>query len=81
VHVDDVVAAVHHALTHDLDGVYNLTHAGVPVTNRARFDAISADLGFGPLTYRDELKAPAVPVSVARLAATGFTTSSTPVER
>ena len=81
VHVDDVLGAVEHALTHDLDGLYNLTHADVPATNRARFDAISADLGFGPLTYRDELKAPARPISVERLAAAGFATSHTPVER
>lgn len=81
VHVDDVIGAIEHALTHDLEGVYNLTHAEVPATNQQRFDQISAQLGHGPLAYRDELKAPARPVSVARLAATGFTTSHTPVER
>jgi nucleoside-diphosphate-sugar epimerase len=81
VHVDDVLDAVEHAVTHDLEGVYNLTHAEVPATNRDRFDAISADLGFGPLEYRDELKAPGRPVSVERLAAAGFSTSHTPVER
>jgi nucleoside-diphosphate-sugar epimerase len=81
VHVDDVIGAVQHALAHDLEGVYNLTHAEVPASNRERFDQISAEIGFGPLTYRDELKAPAAPISVARLAATGFTTQHTPVER
>ena len=80
VHVDDVLGAIEHALDKDLDGVFNLTHAGVPVTNRERFDGISADLGFPPLTYRDELKAPAVPVSVDKLADAGFVTSHTPVE-
>lgn len=78
--VTDVLAAIQHALTHELDGVFNLTHAGVPVSNRERFDAISADLGFPPLVYRDELKAPAVPISVAKLAAAGFATEHTPVE-
>ena len=78
--VEDVLGAVQHALTHSLDGVFNLTHAGVPVSNRERFDAISADLGFPPLAYRDELKAPAVPISVDKLADAGFVTSHTPVE-
>ncbi len=81
VHVDDVIGAIGHALTHDMDGVFNLTHADVPATNRSRFDAISADLGLPPLRYRDELKAPAVPISVDRLADAGFVTSRTPVER
>lgn len=81
VHVEDVLDAVEHALTQDLDGVFNLTHADVPATNRERFDAISAGLGFGPLTYRDELKAPGRPVSVCRLADAGFVTQHTPVER
>ena len=80
VHVDDVIAAIEHALSHDLDGVFNLTHAGVPATNRERFDAIGAELGLGSLTFRDELKAPAVPVSVDRLADAGFVTRHTPVE-
>lgn len=80
VHVDDVLAAVEHALTRDLDGVFNLTHADVPVTNRECFDAIGAELGFGPLRFRDELKAPAVAISVDRLADAGFVTRHTPVE-
>ena len=78
--VEDVLGAVQHALDHDVDGVFNLTHAGVPLSNRERFDAISADLGFPPLTYRDELKGPSVPISVDRLADAGFVTSHTPVE-
>ncbi len=81
VHVDDVLGAIEHAVAHDLEGVYNLTHADVPASNRQRFDTISAEQGLPPLTYRDELKAPSRPVSVDRLAATGFTTSHTPVER
>ena len=80
VHVDDVIAAIEHALAHDLEGVFNLTHAEVPATNRERFDAIGADLGLGSLTFRDELKAPAVPISVDRLADAGFVTRHTPVE-
>jgi nucleoside-diphosphate-sugar epimerase len=80
VHVDDVIAAIEHALARDLTGVFNLTHADVPATNRERFDAIGAELGLGSLTFRDELKAPAVPISVDRLADAGFVTTHTPVE-
>jgi nucleoside-diphosphate-sugar epimerase len=80
VHVLDVVAAVEHALATGLTGVFNLTHEGVPASNRARFDAIGAALGHGPLEFRDELKSPTRPVSVARLAATGFRTRHTAVE-
>ncbi len=81
VHVDDVLSAIEHAVTHDLDGVYNLTHADVPASNQERFDAISAEQGLPALQYRDELKAPSRPISVSRLAETGFATSRTPVER
>ena len=81
VHVDDVIDAVMFAIEHDLTGVYNLTHAEVPTTNRERFDAIGSSLGLPPLTFRDELKAPAAPISVARLADAGFVTSHTPVAR
>jgi nucleoside-diphosphate-sugar epimerase len=80
VHVEDVIAAIEHALSHDLTGVFNLTHADVPATNRERFDAIGAELGLGSLTFREELKAPAVPISVDRLADAGFVTTRTPVE-
>ena len=80
VHVLDVVAAVEHALEAGLDGVFNLTHEGVPATNRDRFDAIGARLGHGPLEFRDELRSPTRPISVARLTATGFRTTHTAVE-
>lgn len=80
VDVRDVVGAVEHALTTGMTGVFNLTHAGVPMSNRERFDAIGADLGFGPLVFRDELKSPARPISTARLAAAGFATTHTVVE-
>ena len=80
VHVDDVVAAIEHVLTRELDGVFNLTHAEKPVTNRECFDAIGAQLGFGPLVFRDEIKGASVPISVDRLADTGFVVSATPVQ-
>jgi nucleoside-diphosphate-sugar epimerase len=80
VNVADVVGAIEHALDTRITGVFNLTHDGVPATNGERFDAISAALGFPPFTYRGELKSPAKPISVASLAATGFSTQHTKVE-
>lgn len=73
VSVDDAADAVVHALEQRLTGVFNLTHAEVPPTNAALFDALSAAAGKPPLVFRDEIAAPRRPVSVARLAAAGFT--------
>lgn len=72
VHVLDVVRAAMFALEQNLTGVFNLTHPGVPATNRELFDSIGADLGFGPLEFRDEIAAPARPISAERLRAAGF---------
>ena len=47
--------------------LHNLTHAEVPPTNAALFDAISAAQDLPPLVYRDEIAAPTRPISVARL--------------
>lgn len=77
VHVSDVAAAIRHAIDARLTGTYNLTHAEVPPTNGALFDAVSANLGFPPLVYRDELEGAAVPISIAALTATGFTLKHT----
>ena len=70
-----------HAIDNKLVGTYNLTHEEVPPSNGALFDAISEQLGFGKLTYRNEMPAPAAPISTARLRATGFELRHTPVER
>jgi len=72
VDVRDVAAAVAFAITENLAGVFNLTHEGLPPTNRACFDAIGERQGFGPLEFRAELQGPGRPVSVNRLLATGF---------
>ena len=77
VHVDDVVAATRHAVEAGLAGVFNLTHGDVPPTSRVYFDAVGAGLGFGPLTFRDEIETPGRPISIDRLLATGFTLSAT----
>jgi len=72
VHVDDVTAAIVHAISTGLVGTFNLTCAETPRRNSEVFDAISGSQGFGPLTYRGEITGPSVPVSVGRLAASGF---------
>lgn len=77
VHVDDVAAAVVHAVDQGLTGAFNLTHTERPAANGDVFDGVSRKLGLPPLTYRGEIEAPVVPVSVARLTASGFTCSAT----
>ena len=80
VHVDDVVAAILHALDRRLCGVFNLTHEGTPPRNGEFFDAVCASRGLPKLQFRNELKAPGQPVSVGRLYATGFQLEHTSVE-
>ena len=70
--VEDAADAIVHALETRITGLHNLTHAEVPPTNAALFDAISAAAGQPALTYRDEIASPKRPISVARLAASGF---------
>ncbi|GAA4368183.1 NAD-dependent epimerase/dehydratase family protein [Nocardioides caricicola] len=73
--VEDAADAIVHALEARITGLHNLTHAEVPPTNAALFDAISATQGLPALVYRDEIASPKRPISVARLSATGFTAS------
>ena len=80
VHMLDVVDAVKYALDHDVVGTFNLTHPEVPPRMSDYFDAVSALDGLPPLEYRNELRAPTVPVSVDRLLATGFRFTHTEVE-
>ena len=72
VHMLDVVRAIKYVLDHDVLGTFNLTHAEVPPMMAPYFDALSAIDGLPPLKYRNELRAPTVPVSVDALLATGF---------
>jgi len=72
--VEDAADAIVHALEARITGVHNLTHAEVPPTNRSLFDAVSAAQGLPALVYRDEIAAPTRPISVARLAESGFVT-------
>ncbi|CAM3259721.1 NAD(P)-dependent oxidoreductase [Nocardioides dubius] len=75
-HVDDAAAAVVHAVEAATSGTFNLTHPQVPPTNARLFDTLSNAQGLPPLEYRDEIASPARPISVARLAAAGFTARS-----
>ena len=71
--VEDAADAIVHAIEKRITGLYNLTHPEVPPTNAALFDAISLAQGKPALEYRDEIASPQRPISVAKLAATGFT--------
>ena len=77
VDVADVAGAILHSLQSGLVGTFNLTHAEVPATNRELFDRVGEAQGLPPLEFRDEIAAPSRPISVDRLAETGFTTSAT----
>lgn len=73
--VEDAADAIVHALEKRITGIHNLTHAEVPPTNSAIFDALSAAQDLPALAYRDEIASPQKPISVARLTASGFTAS------
>jgi len=70
--VEDAADAIVHALENRITGLHNLTHAEVPPTNASLFDAISVAQDLPPLVYRNEIAAPTSPISVARLAESGF---------
>lgn len=74
-HVDDAAAAVVHAVENSLSGLFNLTHSEVPPTNARLFDTLSEQQGLPPLEYRGEIASPSSPISVERLAASGFRAS------
>ncbi|MCX4094725.1 NAD(P)-binding domain-containing protein [Nocardia sp. alder85J] len=69
----DAAAALDHVVTHELTGVYNAyPDAVVPPTNEQVFGEICTAAGLPALTYRGEIGSPEVPISSARLRATGF---------
>ncbi len=71
-HVDEIARAVEFAIEQRLVGVHNLVGDDLPPTNQERFDAIAAEQGLSPLTYRGEIEGPAVRISNAKLHAAGF---------
>ncbi|GAA1393330.1 NAD-dependent epimerase/dehydratase family protein [Catellatospora coxensis] len=69
----DAAQALRHVVEHGLTGLYNAVPDGeTPPTNAAVFRAITAANGWAELAYGCAVEAPAVPVSSARLRATGF---------
>jgi nucleoside-diphosphate-sugar epimerase len=73
IHVEDVVAAIEHAVINGLEGIYNVCdNDHLPPTNREVFDAICAAEGLAPLVFLDQVKAPLRRVSAGRLYDTGY---------
>ena len=73
VHVEDVAAAVIHALTNDLSGVYNCVPDSAPApTNGETFDSLADAAGVPRLEFRGEMATPVKPISSAKLRGTGF---------
>lgn len=70
--VKEVAAALAHALTKRMSGVYNLAGRKVPMTIQERCDAVAVQKGWAPFTYLGELANPTKPLSVERLTAAGF---------
>ncbi|MQY25495.1 hypothetical protein NRB56_10520 [Nocardia sp. RB56] len=69
----DAAAALDHVVTCELTGIYNAyPDTVVPPTNEQAFAEICTAAGLPALTYRGEIGSPEVPVSSARLRATGF---------
>lgn len=70
----DAAAALDFVVSEGMTGVYNaFPDAEVPPTNAAVFGEICKAEGLPELTYRAEIRTPAVPVTSARLRAAGFT--------
>ncbi|GAA0448050.1 hypothetical protein Aca07nite_73240 [Actinoplanes capillaceus] len=69
----DAAAALDLVVTHGLTGAYNaVPDTDIPPTNRDFFAGITTGHGWPELTYRAEIATPLVPVSSAKLRATGF---------
>ncbi len=71
-HVADAGRGMVYALQKRLAGIYNLTHAQTPPSNETYFNGIADEYGLPALTFLNQIKAPAQPISTAKLAKTGF---------
>ncbi len=70
----DAAAALDFVVRQELTGIYNaIPDESIPPTNAEAFGAICAAEGLPPLNFRGEIKTPVMPVSSAKLRATGFT--------
>ena len=73
IHFEDVVAAVEHAITAGLEGVYNVCdNDNLPASNKTVFDAICAEENLAPLEFLDQIKAPLKRISAEKIYATGY---------
>jgi len=73
IHVDDVVSAIYHVISRNLQGVFNVCdNDTVPYSNREVFDAICAEEGLAPLEFLNQIKAPLRKISAEKLYATGY---------
>ena len=73
IHFEDVVNAVYHAITHGLQGIYNVCdNTRVPASNKQVFDAICHNEGLAPLEYMNSIKAPQRRISAEKIYATGY---------
>ncbi len=81
VHMLDVVGAMQFAIEHKTSGIFNLTHAEVPPSNKDFFDAIADAQGMAHLSFRNELLAPSKRVSTERLQQAGIVLTHTVAER
>lgn len=69
----DAAAALDFVVDRELTGIFNaIPDASVPATNAEAFHAFCRDAGLPDLTFRGEIKTPAVPVTSARLRGAGF---------
>ncbi len=73
IHFEDVVEAVHHALTNGLSGTYNVCdNDNLPATNQQVFDAICDRADMPRLEFLDQIKAPLKKISAAKIYASGY---------
>lgn len=73
IHFEDVVNAVLHALTQDLNGIYNVCdNINVPASNKAVFDAICGEESLAPLEFLNQIKAPNRKISADKIYGTGY---------
>lgn len=76
IHFEDVVNAIHHALTKELSGIYNVCdNEHVPYTNKEIFDAICDEQGWERLEFLDQITTPNRKISADKLYQTGYSTS------
>ena len=76
IHVDDVVLSIYHAITAQLEGIFNVCdNDNVPNSNKQVFDAICAEEGLEPLEFLNQIKAPLRKISEQKIYATGYRVS------